>query len=340
MRRDAHAHWQHSHDFNPDSGRAETSTRRVMLLTAVMMVVEIVAGITYGSMALLADGWHMATHVAAFGISVFAYRYARANASNPRYSFGTGKVGTLGGFASAVALAVVALVMALESLQRVMSPHAIRFDEAILVAVVGLMVNLVSGMLLHGAQGHDHHHGHAHDHHDHDHDYDHDHDHDHHSHGAQAHHDHGHHDHNLRAAYLHVIADALTSVLAIAALLAGRWLGWNWLDPMMGLVGAALIARWAWGLIRDSGHVLLDGAADEPTREAIRRAIETQTDSLVTDLHVWAVGPRSWSASLAVLSHDPLAPQDYKRLLHGIPRLEHVLIEVNLCPGEICKAPG
>ena len=137
-----------------------------------------------------------------------------------------------------------------------------------------------------------------------------------------------------------MIADALTSVLAIAALLAGRWLGWNWLDPLMGLVGAALIARWAWGLIRDSGHVLLDGAADEPTREAIRHAIETQTDSLVTDLHVWAVGPRTWSASLAVLSHDPLAPQDYKRLLHGIPRLEHVLIEVNRCPGEICKAPG
>lgn len=333
MRHDAHAHWEHSHDFNPDSGRAEASTRNVMVLTALMMVAEIVAGIAYGSMALLADGWHMATHVAAFGISVFAYRYARAHANNPRYSFGTGKVGTLGGFASAVALAVVALVMALESLQRVMSPQSIRFDEAILVAVVGLVVNLVSGVLLHGAQGHDHHHGHAHDHHDHDHGHDHHHDHD-------GHHDDGHHDHNLRAAYLHVIADALTSVLAIGALLAGRWLGWNWLDPLMGLVGAALIARWAWGLIRDSGHVLLDGAADEATREAIRRAIESGSDSLVTDLHVWAVGPRSWSASLAVLSHDPLAPEDYKRLLHGIPRLEHVLIEVNRCPGEICRAPG
>ena len=302
-----------------------------MLLTAVMMVVEIAAGISYGSMALLADGWHMATHVAAFGISVFAYRYARAHASNPRYSFGTGKVGTLGGFASAVALAVVALVMALESLQRVMSPHAIRFDEAILVAVVGLVVNLVSGVLLHGAQGHDHHRGHDHDH---------DHDHDHHHDGTHDH-EHGHHDdHNLRAAYLHVVADALTSVLAIAALVAGRWLGWNWLDPLMGLVGAALIARWAWGLIRDSGHVLLDGSANDATREAIRRAIETDSDSLVTDLHVWAVGPRTWSASLAVLSHDPLAPEDYKRLLQGIPRLEHVLIEVNRCPGEICRSPG
>ena len=331
MRREAHAHWEHSHDFTPDSGRAEASTRNVMVLTALMMVAEITAGIAYGSMALLADGWHMATHVAAFGISVFAYRYARAHATNPRYSFGTGKVGTLGGFASAVALAVVALVMALESLQRVMSPQTIRFDEAILVAVVGLVVNLVSGVLLHGAQGHDHHH---------DHDHDHDHHHHHDDHEEHTHQDHGHHDHNLRAAYLHVIADALTSVLAIAALLAGRWLGWNWLDPLMGLVGAALIARWAWGLIRDSGHVLLDGAADEPTREAIRSAIETQTDSLVTDLHVWAVGPRSWSASLAVLSHEPLDPQDYKRLLHAIPRLEHVLIEVNRCPGEICKAPG
>jgi len=316
-----------------------------MLLTAVMMVVEIAAGISYGSMALLADGWHMATHVAAFGISVFAYRYARAHASNPRYSFGTGKVGTLGGFASAVALAVVALVMALESLQRVMSPQAIRFDEAILVAVVGLAVNLVSGVLLHGAQGHDHHHGQDHDH-DHDHDQDHR-DDDAHGHNhddarglEHARHDAGHDDHNLRAAYLHVVADALTSVLAIAALVAGRWLGWNWLDPLMGLVGAALIARWAWGLIRDSGHVLLDGSADDATREAIRRAIETQTDSLVTDLHVWAVGPRTWSASLAVLSHNPLAPEDYKRLLQGIPRLEHVLIEVNSCPGEICRSPG
>jgi cation diffusion facilitator family transporter len=137
-----------------------------------------------------------------------------------------------------------------------------------------------------------------------------------------------------------VVADALTSVLAIAALVAGRWLGWNWLDPLMGLVGAALIARWAWGLIRDSGHVLLDGSADDATREAIRRAIETGSDSLVTDLHIWAVGPRTWSASLAVLSHDPLAPEDYKRLLQGIPRLEHVLIEVNSCPGEICRSPG
>lgn len=323
MLSDAHGHWRHSHDFTRDSGRAERGTRQVMWLTAVMMVVEIVAGATYGSMALLADGWHMATHVAAFGIAVFAYRYARAHAGNPRYSFGTGKVGVLGGFASAVALAVVALFMAQESVQRMFAPHEIHFAEAILVAIAGLAVNLLSGVVLHRAQHHDDDDGHDHAHHDD------------HAHG----HGHHHHDHNLRAAYLHVVADALTSVLAIAALLAGRGLGWHWLDPLMGIVGALLIGRWAFGLIRDTGEVLLDGSADEATQGAIRRAIEADGQSVLTDLHVWLVGPRAWSASLAVVSHAPRAPADYKAQLAAVPRLAHVVIEVNRCELSGCPGP-
>lgn len=226
--------WQHTHRFTSDSASAEQSATRVMLLTAGMMLVEIVAGMLFGSMALLADGWHMATHVAAFGITLFAYRYARSHADNPRFTFGTGKVSVLGGFASAVALAVVALVMALESVLRMVEPQEIRFNEAIGVAAIGLLVNLVCGMLLHGHHDHDVH--------------------------ADCDHDgHHHHDHNLRAAYLHVVADALTSVFAIVALVSGKYFGWVLLDPLMGLVGAAVISRWAWGLVRDTGHILLDG---------------------------------------------------------------------------------
>ena len=300
--------WRHRHDFVADRRHAERSTTRVMLLTAVMMVVEVVAGTALGSMALLADGWHMATHVAAFGIAVFAYRYARQHADNPQYTFGTGKVSVLGGFASAVALAVVALVMGLESVARMLAPHPILFNEAIAVAVVGLVVNVVSGLLLHA---------HA------------DHDHDHDETPGQVHH----HDHNLRAAYLHVLADALTSVLAIVALVAGKYFGWTWLDPMMGLVGAAVIARWSWQLIRDSSQVLLDGTADANILGAIRDAIERDADNGVADLHVWQVGPHHLSAAVSLVTQHPKAPEHYKHLLRDIPRLAHVLIEVNPCHG-------
>jgi cation diffusion facilitator family transporter len=224
--------WQHDHDFHLDSSHGERRTRYVVLLTAVMMVVEIAAGYLYGSMALLADGWHMGTHVAALGISLFAYGYARRHADDPRYSFGTGKVSSLAGFASAVALAVVALMMGAESVQRLLSPQTIHFDEAILVASVGLAVNLLSAWLLRDDHSH-HHHGHDEPHH--------------------------HHDHNLRAAYLHVLADALTSLLAIVALLCGRALGWVWMDALMGIVGALVIAKWGLDLIRETGGVLLDG---------------------------------------------------------------------------------
>lgn len=212
--------WKHDHDFNIDTSQGEKRTRLVVLLTACMMVIEITAGYLFGSMALLADGWHMGTHVAALAISLFAYRYARQHADNPAYSFGTGKVSALGGFSSAVALALVAVLMGLESLHRLLFPQTIQFNQAILVAVIGLLVNLLSAWLLHGGAAHSHHH-HHHD---------------------AARDDH-HHDHNLRAAYLHVIADALTSVLAIIALFTGKYFDWLWMDACMGLVGAALITR-------------------------------------------------------------------------------------------------
>ena len=238
--------WQHSHDFSVNQDRAEKNTKIVMLLTAVTMVAEIVAGTLFGSMALLADGWHMATHVAAFGITVFAYQYARSHATDPKYTFGTGKVSVLGGFASAIALAVVALIMAVESVVRLFQPQAIQFNEAIGVAIIGLTVNLASAWLL--QDHHDHHHDHHHqDHHDHHHDRD----------------DHDHQDHNLRAAYLHVLADALTSVFAIVALFSGKLFGWVWMDAVMGLVGAGVIAKWSYGLVRDTGLILVDGAIDK-----------------------------------------------------------------------------
>lgn len=299
--------WQHDHDFSVDSGKAEKNAARVMLLTASMMVVEIVSGTVFGSMALLADGWHMATHVAAFGITIFAYRYAARHAKNDRYTFGTGKVNVLGGFASAVALAVVALVMALESTMRMFEPATIQFNEAIGVAVIGLIVNIVSGLLLH-----DHHH-HGHDHGGHDH-------------GGEHHHD-----HNLRAAYFHVLADALTSLFAIVALTSGKFLGWVWLDPVMGLVGACVITWWAWGLMRDTSQILLDGNVSEETKAVIRDAIEKEADNRVADLHVWHLGANHLSVTLSVVTHDPREPDHYKQFLKDIPGISHVLVEVICC---------
>ena len=298
--------WKHSHAFAEHPVRAEKSTWIVMGITAGMMIIEVIAGIAFASMALLADGWHMATHVAAFGIAVFAYRFARTHADNPRFSFGTGKVGALGGFASAVALAVVALVMVTESVVRVFDPRAIRFNEAIGVALLGLMVNVACALVLRGHY----HEGHA----------------------KGSHH----HDQNLRAAYVHVIADALTSVLAMFALTTGKLLGWVWMDPMMGLVGAALITWWACGLVRDTGWILLDGSADAAAKSAIIGAIEGDADNRVADLHVWQVGPQHLAASIALVTHHPQPPAHYKDLLAEIPHLAHVTVEVNPCPGESC----
>jgi cation diffusion facilitator family transporter len=283
--------WQHIHHFTHENSQGDRRTRIVIGLTLTMMVLEIAAGVAFGSMALLADGWHMATHVAALSITAVAYWYARRHADDPRYSFGTGKVGVLGGFASAVALAVVALIMALESGQRFFADVSIRFPEAIGVAIIGLVVNLVSARLLHDHDDHHDHHDHAHhDHHDHD-----DHHHDHH---------HGH-DHNLRAAYLHVLSDALTSLLAIVALVAGMFLGWAWLDAVMGIVGALVITRWSWGLLRDTSAILLDSSVDALLVQAVHGLIEADADNRVADLHVWRVGPRHLAAIISVVTHYP-----------------------------------
>lgn len=338
--------WQHTHDFHIDSREGERRTRWVVWLTAAMMLVEVVTGLLFGSMALLADGWHMATHVAALGISVFAYRYASRHAANPHYSFGTGKVSTLGGFASAMALAVVALMMGMESLGRLASPIPIQFNEAILVATIGLLVNLVSAWLLrdshdhghgaHAGQHHDHDHDHAHDEHDHHH---HEHEPDDHAHPHAQHHEHGPahaEDHNLRAAYLHVVADALTSVLAILALFTGKYFGWIWMDALMGLVGAALITRWSWGLVRDTSGVLLDEAPDADTLARVKSAIEADADNQIADLHIWRLGPKDFAAIISVVTHQPQDPQHYKDLVAHIPGFGHVTVEVNRCPGDAC----
>jgi cation diffusion facilitator family transporter len=305
----------------------------VVGITLAMMVGEIAAGSAFGSMALLADGWHMGTHAAALGVAVFAYAYARRHAGDPRYTFGTGKVGALGGFASAVGLAVVALLVLAESAARLASPVTIRFDEAIAVAVLGLLVNLGSALLLRGADHHGHDHGHRHRDHDRDHDHGHDHAHDPghgHDHATGAHAQ-RHRDHNLRAAYLHVLADALTSVLAIVALVTGRSLGWTWMDPVMGIVGAAVIARWSYGLLRDTSAVLLDGEVEQARRRAIAEAIEGGGEDRVADLHVWRVGPRHLAAILSVVTHSPRPPSHYRALLAPFPDLVHVTVEVNAC---------
>jgi len=301
---------RHTHDYSVHNEKGEHRTRLVLIMTAITMVVEIVAGGLFGSMALLADGWHMGTHVAAFMIALFAYRHARLNVDNPEYSFGTGKVSVLGGYSSAVALAVVALVMLLESLQRIISPHDIHFNEAIIVAATGLLVNVVSALLLKD---------------DHDHAGDH----------PQGHHHH--HDVNLRAAYLHVLADALTSVLAIAALVSGKFLGWNWLDPVMGMVGAIIIARWSYGLLRQTGPVLLDASIDRAYQDAIRQTIETDSDNRIADMHVWKIGADHYAAIISLVTHFPKASEHYRQLLAGFHRLTHVTVEVNECRDEPCS---
>ncbi len=304
---------QHNHDFSVQNEKGERRTRLVLVLTALTMVVEIAAGSVFGSMTLLADGWHMGTHVAAFMITIFAYRYARRHADNPEYSFGTGKVSVLGGYTSAVVLAVVALLMLLESTQRLVVPHAIHFNEAIMVAVIGLLVNVVSALLL--KDGHVHAHDHGHDHvHEHTH----------------------HHDHNLRAAYLHVLADALTSLLAIAALGSGKYLGWTWLDPVMGIVGAVIISRWSYGLLTQTGPILLDASIDSARQTDIQTAIENDADNRIADIHVWKIGANHYAAILSLVTHVPRPVEHYRQLLADFDWLSHVTIEVNVCRDEPC----
>src|SRR3954463_12180370 len=288
--------WTHDHAFLGDKhDENERRTWLVVVLTLVMMVGEIVAGSLFGSMALLADGWHMGTHAAALGIAAFAYRFARRHLGSSHFSFGTGKFGDLAAFASAIILGLIAVEIAYESVLRLINPVPIVYGEAIVVAALGLCVNLASAWLLRDNHGH-HHHGHAHDDHD-------DHDHDHH-----------HHDNNLRAAYVHVMADAATSVLAIAAVRVAMYSGWAWADPAVGLIGSAVIASWAFGLIKTSGAVLLDVRADEKLERVIRARMEIGDDR-VTDLHLWQVGPGHCAVLVSVVSDKPKQPAVYKERL-------------------------
>lgn len=299
-----------SHDHQFLGASHDENARRtlwVVVLTFVMMIGEIAAGYLTGSMALLADGFHMATHAGALGIAAAAYGFARRNANNRRYSFGTGKVGDLAGFASAMVLGLVSLGIAGESVFRLFQPTSVAFGEATLIAVVGLGVNLLSAFLLAGHHSH-HNHGHSHDHsHDHGH--------------------HHHHDNNLRSAYMHVLADALTSVLAIAALLAGRYLGWVWMDPVMGIVGSVVIAKWAWNLMRDSAAVLLD-TTDEPVAEEIRELLETSDDVRISDLHVWQVGPQARAAIVSVVAAAGVTAEAIRERLAPVHELSHLTIEL------------
>lgn len=316
----------HDHVFLGDRHRRnEQRTWLVIALTTVTMVAEIAAGTFYGSMALVADGWHMSTHAAAMLIAALAYLFARRNANNRRFTFGTGKLGDLGGFASAITLALIALLIGWESLVRLANPIEISFPQAITVAVIGLVVNLACAWLL--RDDHAHHHGHSHVH-DHGHGHGHSHVHDHADHGHREHKTSRGRDNNLRAAYLHVLADALTSVLAIFALAVGSLNGWLWLDPLMGIVGALVIARWSLGLIRDTGGVLLDYTPEgEDLPEEIRAVIEANGDRIV-DLHVWQLGPGHHGAIVSLVSETPQSPSLYRRKLAQIRELSHVTIEV------------
>jgi cation diffusion facilitator family transporter len=306
--------WRHDHAFDAGNRAGESRTWIVVAITAVTMVAEIVGGWLTGSMALLADGWHMGTHVAALAMAGIAYSLARRWARDERFAFGTWKIEVLGAFSSALVLAIVALAMAVESVIRLVTPQPIAFGMALAVAVIGLLVNVASALVLAG--------------HGHDHDHDHDHDHGHH---------HGHdHDLNLRAAYVHVLADAFTSVLAIVALAAGLWAGWGWLDPVMGLVGAAVIAWWSKGLLVQSARVLLDREMDSPVAARVREAVQSDGDAEIADLHVWRVGRARYACIVAVVAKDPLTPDDYRSRLAGLPELAHVSIEVNRCPHHRC----
>ena len=313
--------WTHSHAFDAGNRAAERGTRLVMVITAITMVVEIAAGLWFNSMALLADGWHMSSHALAIGLSAFAYAAARRYAGDGRFAFGAWKIEVLAGFASAVFLLGIAALMAAGSVERLFTPQAIHYREAMAVTALGLLVNLGCALILGGhADGHDHGHEHGHHHHGHDH-----------GHGH-------HHDINLRAAYVHVLADAATSVLAIVALAGGWWLGWAWLDPVMGVVGAVLVGRWAIALLRQSGTVLLDREMDHPVVEEVREVLagldHGAERTRVSDLHVWRVGRQQFACIVCLVTHDAaLTPQRVRKALSVHEELVHVTVEISRCEG-------
>ena len=311
---------RHHHNFSSHNHQGEKRTFYVLLLTLTTMIVEITAGTLYGSMALLADGWHMGTHAAAFCITLFAYRYASKHAYSDRFSFGTGKVSMLGGYTSAIALGIVALLMLVESVHRLFNPQTIHFNEAIIVACIGLAVNLASMFLL----GDHHHHDHDEHHHCHNHSHEHEHEHE---------HEHHEHDHNLAAAYMHVLADTLTSLLAIVALLFGKYYGWHWLDALMGIVGACVIAKWTVNLMKQTSPILLDENIDAAYRQSIINTLAPY--ATVTDLHMWKVSGHHYSVAMTLESHSDKTLADYKHMLHKFDKIDHLTLEVQ--PISPCK---
>ncbi len=297
-------HWQYDHNYLPRTQRqSERRTRIVFVLTLIMMVIELVTGYATGSLALTADGWHMGSHAVALGISVFAYAFSRHHVENARFTFGTGKVAPLAGYTSALMLVFIALFMVAQSVARLLHPISINFNDAILVAVIGLIVNLACAMILGRHDDHE-----------------------------QAAKDHTHHhDHNLRSAYVHVLADALTSILAIIALVSGKYLAWNWMDALMGIVGAAIIGQWCASLLRSSAHVLLDAEDNSQLVARITQRIENDADNRIADLHVWRLGPLSHGCIVSLVTHEPRPAEHYKALLANVHGLEHITIEVNQC---------
>ena len=319
MHTDNLSRWTHDHAFDAGNAAGERGTRLVLWITLVAMVVEIVAGFWFNSMALQADGWHMSSHAVAIGLSTFAYATARRYASDPRFAFGTWKLEVLGSFASAIVLLGVAVLMLVGSVTRLLTPQPVQYEEAMLVAALGLVVNVVCATILGKAHHHDS------DHHQHGHD-------DHHAHHAH------HHDLNLKSAYFHVIADAATSVLAIVALAGGWVYGWSWLDPAMGIVGAVLVAVWSKGLIRDTSKVLLDREMDHAVVDEIREVLEPADNpahTRITDLHVWRVGKRGYSLAVSLVTHDAaLSPHEVRQRLSVHEEIVHSTIEIHLCEDE------
>jgi cation diffusion facilitator family transporter len=297
--------WMHEHRFAVTEARAERMTLWVVIITACTMVAEIVVGSLSGSMALLADGWHMGTHVFALGITLFAYRFARRHRDNPTFTFGTGKIGSLAGYTSSIVLGIVALGMAGESVSRLINPTEILFGQAFAVACIGFIVNLLSARMLHQPNAPDRKDQHR-------------------------------HDHNLRAAFLHVVADALTSLLAMVALLAVRFWHLQWMDPLIGLLGAAVITTWAVGLLRETSRTLVDAAVDPDTVSQIKACLESDSDNRVADLHVWSLGGDALSVAVSIVTHYPRPSAHYRNLLSSLNRVQHSTIEVITCNDEPC----